>query len=209
MTLRDVKLDDKYTLKSGYAFMTGIQALVRLPMVQRRRDFAAGCNTAGFVTGYRGSPLGVLDQQMKRAQGLLEEHHVKFHTGINEDLAATSLWGTQQSNLHGEGKYDGVFGMWYGKGPGVDRSGDVLRHGNLAGTMPLGGVLALLGDDHTCESSTTCHQSEFAMMDAMIPVLNPSGVQEILDYGLIALTLYRNLGRAQVHSRHRGIHRFR
>ena len=154
-------LDDKYTLESGYAFMTGIQALVRLPMVQRRRDFAAGCNTAGFVTGYRGSPLGVLDQQMKRAQGLLEEHHVKFHTGINEDLAATSLWGTQQSNLHGEGKYDGVFSMWYGKGPGVDRSGDVLRHGNLAGTMPLGGVLALLGDDHTCESSTTCQWKPF------------------------------------------------
>ena len=194
MTLRDVTLDDKYTLESGYAFMTGIQALVRLPMVQRRRDFAAGCNTAGFVTGYRGSPLGVLDQQMKRAQGLLEEHHVKFHTGINEDLAATSLWGTQQSNLHGEGKYDGVFGMWYGKGPGVDRSGDVLRHGNLAGTMPLGGVLALLGDDHTCESSTTCHQSEFAMMDAMIPVLNPSGVQEILDYGLIGWALSRYTG---------------
>ena len=194
MTLRDVTLDDKYTLESGYAFMTGIQALVRLPMVQRRRDLAAGHNTAGFVTGYRGSPLGVLDQQMQRAQGLLEEHHVKFHTGLNEDLAATSLWGTQQANLHGEGRYDGVFGMWYGKGPGVDRSGDVLRHGNLAGTMPLGGVLTLLGDDHTCESSTTCHQSEFAMMDAMIPVLNPSGVQEILNYGLIGWALSRYAG---------------
>ena len=194
MTLRDVTLDDKYTLESGYAFMTGIQALVRLPMVQRRRDLAAGRNTAGFVTGYRGSPLGVLDQQMKRAQGLLQEHHVKFHTAVNEDLAATSLWGTQQANLLGEGKYDGVFGMWYGKGPGVDRSGDALRHGNLAGTMPLGGVLALLGDDHTCESSTTCHQSEFAMMDAMIPVLNPSGVQEILDYGLIGWALSRYAG---------------
>ena len=194
MTLREVTLEDKYTLESGYAFMTGIQALVRLPMVQRRRDLATGHNTAGFVTGYRGSPLGVLDQQMKRAQGLLQEHHVKFHTAVNEDLAATSLWGTQQANLHGEGKYDGVFGMWYGKGPGVDRSGDALRHANLAGTMPLGGVLALLGDDHTCESSTTCHQSEFAMMDAMIPVLNPSGVQEILDYGLIGWALSRYAG---------------
>ncbi len=194
MTLRKVSLDDKYTLESGYAFLTGIQALVRLPMVQHRRDQAAGHHTAGFVTGYRGSPLGTLDQQMRKAQKLLEQHEVRFHPGVNEDLAATSVWGTQQAHLFGGQKYDGVFGMWYGKGPGVDRSGDALRHANLAGTMPLGGVLALLGDDHTCESSTTCHQSEFAMMDAMIPVLNPSGVQEILDYGLLGWALSRFSG---------------
>jgi indolepyruvate ferredoxin oxidoreductase len=194
MALRNVTLEDKYTLESGHAFLTGIQALVRLPMVQHRLDQAAGLNTAGFVTGYRGSPLGALDQQMLKARKLLEGHQVRFHPGVNEDLAATSVWGTQQAHLFGGQKYDGVFGMWYGKGPGVDRSGDSLRHANLAGTMPRGGVLALLGDDHTCESSTTCHQSEFAMMDAMIPVLNPSGVQEILDFGLIGWGLSRFSG---------------
>ncbi len=194
MTLRKVSLEDKYTLESGYAFLTGIQALVRLPMVQHRLDQAAGHHTAGFVTGYRGSPLGTLDQQMRKAEALLKQHQVRFHPGVNEDLAATSVWGTQQAHLFGGQKYDGVFGMWYGKGPGVDRSGDALRHANLAGTMARGGVLALLGDDHTCESSTTCHQSEFAMMDAMIPVFNPSGVQEILDYGLLGWALSRFSG---------------
>ena len=125
---------------------------------------------------------------------LLEEHHVRFNPGVNEDLAATSIWGTQQAELHGQGRYDGVFGLWYGKGPGVDRSGDALRHANLAGTSARGGVLALMGDDHTCESSTTCHQSEFAMMDAMIPVFNPAGVQEILDFGLYGWALSRFSG---------------
>ncbi len=194
MPLTDVKLDDKYTLLSGRVFLTGIQALVRLPMEQRRRDLAAGRNTAGYVSGYRGSPLGALDQQLLRAASHLDAHHVRFNPAVNEDLAATALWGTQQAHLDGEAVYDGVFGMWYGKGPGVDRSGDALRHANLAGTAPLGGVLALLGDDHSCESSTTAHQSEFAMVDAMIPVLNPAGVQEILDYGLIGIAMSRYAG---------------
>jgi indolepyruvate ferredoxin oxidoreductase len=168
MPLADVHLDDKYTLESGRVFLTGIQALVRLPMEQRRRDLAAGHNTAGYISGYRGSPLGAFDQQLLRASSYLDACQVRFNPGVNEDLAATALWGTQQAHLDGEGAYDGVFGLWYAKGPGVDRSGDALRHANLAGTAPLGGVLALLGDDHTCESSTTAHQSEFAMVDAMI-----------------------------------------
>ncbi|MEO1823422.1 MAG: indolepyruvate ferredoxin oxidoreductase family protein, partial [Candidatus Lambdaproteobacteria bacterium] len=189
-----VSLVDKYTLKKGYAFMTGIQALVRLPLVQRELDLKAGLNTAGYISGYRGSPLGGYDQQLERNKNLLEEHHVKFQPGVNEDLAATALWGTQQTELGGEGKYDGIFGIWYGKGPGVDRSGDALRHANYAGTSKFGGVLALMGDDHTCESSTTCHQSELAMVDAMIPILNPSGVQEIIDYGIIGWKLSRYSG---------------
>jgi indolepyruvate ferredoxin oxidoreductase len=194
MPLADVHLDDKYTLESGRVFLTGIQALVRLPMEQRRRDLAAGHRTAGYISGYRGSPLGAFDQQLLRASSYLDTHHVRFNPGVNEDLAATALWGTQQAHLDGEGSYDGVFGMWYAKGPGVDRSGDALRHSNLAGTAPLGGVLALLGDDHTCESSTTAHQSEFAMMDAMIPILNPAGVQELLDYGLSGIAMSRYAG---------------
>jgi len=163
-------------------------------MEQRRRDRAAGQNTAGYISGYRGSPLGAFDQQLLRASTFLDAHHVRFNPGVNEDLAATALWGTQQAQLDGEGAYDGVFGLWYAKGPGVDRSGDALRHANLAGTAPQGGVLALLGDDHTCESSTTAHQSEFAMVDAMIPILNPAGVQEILDYGLLGIALSRYAG---------------
>jgi indolepyruvate ferredoxin oxidoreductase len=194
MPLADVQLDDKYTLESGRVFLTGIQALVRLPMEQRRRDLAVGHTTAGYISGYRGSPLGAFDQQLLRASSHLDAHHVRFNPGVNEDLAATALWGTQQAHLDGEGSYDGVFGMWYAKGPGVDRSGDALRHSNLAGTAPLGGVLALLGDDHACESSTTAHQSEFAMMDAMIPILNPAGVQEILDYGLYGIAMSRYAG---------------
>ncbi|MDP7126349.1 MAG: indolepyruvate ferredoxin oxidoreductase family protein, partial [Candidatus Marinimicrobia bacterium] len=194
MEKRSVSLDDKYTLRKGHAFMTGIQSLVRLPMVQRELDLKAGLNTAGYISGYRGSPLGGYDQQLERNKKLLDEFHVKFQPGVNEDLAATALWGTQQTELGGEGKYDGVFGIWYGKGPGVDRSGDVLRHSNYAGTSKFGGVLALMGDDHTCESSTTCHQSELAMVDAMIPILNPSGVQEIIDYGIIGWKLSRYSG---------------
>ena len=191
---RSVSLEDKYTLRKGHAFMTGIQSLVRLPMVQRELDLKDGLNTAGYISGYRGSPLGAYDQQLNRNSKLLEEYHVKFNPGVNEDLAATALWGTQQAELGGEGKYDGIFGIWYGKGPGVDRSGDALRHANYAGTSKFGGVLALMGDDHTCESSTTCHQSELAMVDAMIPILNPSGVQEIIDFGIIGWKLSRYSG---------------
>ena len=194
MALREVTLDDKYRLERGRVYMTGVQALVRLPLEQRRRDLAAGRNTAGYVTGYRGSPLGAYDQQLQRAMALLREHHVVHQPGVNEDLAATACQGTQQVGLAGEGRYDGVFAIWYGKGPGVDRSGDAIRHGNLFGTAPLGGVLCLLGDDHICESSTTAHQSEYAMVDAMVPVLNPSGVQEILEYGLLGIAMSRFSG---------------
>ena len=193
-TLRDVKLEDKYTQETGRIYLTGIQALVRLPMMQRRRDLAAGHNTAGYISGYRGSPLGGYDQQLTSAQKFLQEHHVVFQPGLNEDLAATACSGTQQVAFTGQAKYDGVFSIWYGKGPGVDRSGDAFRHGNLFGSSPLGGVLVLMGDDHTCESSTTAHQSEYALMDAMIPVLNPAGVQEILDYGLYGFALSRYSG---------------
>ncbi len=206
VTLAEVSLDDRYTKESGRIYLTGIQALVRLPMLQRARDLAAGHDTAGYISGYRGSPLGGLDQQLTAARRFLEQHHIVFQPGVNEDLAATALWGTQQAGLHGEGRYDGVFGMWYGKGPGVDRTGDAFRHANLAGTAPLGGVLVLMGDDHTCESSTTAHQSEFALVDAMIPVVNPAGVAELLEYRparLRAVSLQRLLGRPEVRARHR------
>jgi len=192
--LATVDLDDKYTRARGRVFLTGIQALVRLVLAQRQRDAAAGHDTAGYISGYRGSPLGGLDLQLERAKPHLDRHHVVFQPGVNEDVAATACWGTQQAELDGEGTRDGVFCLWYGKGPGVDRSGDVLRHANLAGTSKLGGVVALLGDDHTCESSTTAHHSEYAMVDASIPVLNPAGVQEILDFGLYAFALSRHSG---------------
>ncbi|MCX5589982.1 indolepyruvate ferredoxin oxidoreductase family protein [Alcaligenes endophyticus] len=194
MTLKVVQLDDKYTLKKGRVFITGTQALVRLPMTQHLRDAQAGKSTAGYITGYRGSPLGALDDQLDKAKKFLNEHNVIFQPGVNEDLAATAVWGSQQAEASGEGQYDGVFSIWYGKGPGVDRTGDAFRHGNLAGSSKHGGVLVLMGDDHTCESSTTCHQSEFAMVDAMIPVLSPSGVQEILDYGVLGWALSRYSG---------------
>jgi len=189
-----VTLDDKYALESGRIFLTGTQALVRLPMMQRRRDEAAGLNTGCFISGYRGSPLGALDQQLWRARAFLEKHNIHFQPGVNEDLACTALWGSQQLNLFPESKVDGVFGMIYAKGPGIDRSGDALRHANLAGTDPNGGVLVLAGDDHTSKSSTTAHQTEYAFMDAMIPVLNPSGVQEFLDLGLFGWALSRYSG---------------
>jgi len=194
MELKSVALDDKYTLTKGRVFITGTQALVRLPLTQQARDRQEGHRTAGYVSGYRGSPLGTLDDQLGKAKKHLQAHDIVFVPGINEDLAATAIWGSQQAQIGGEGKYDGVFALWYGKGPGVDRTGDAFRHGNLAGTSELGGVLVLLGDDHTCESSTTCHQSEFAMVDAMIPVLSPAGVQEILDFGLLGWGLSRYSG---------------
>src|SRR5215204_1317871 len=194
MALKHVTLDDKYDLTQSRVFVTGFQALVRLCLMQRERDHRAGLNTAGLVTGYRGSPLGGFDQQLERAQRFLDAAHVHFQPGINEDLAATALWGTQQAELRGEGKYDGVFGMWYGKGPGVDRAGDAFRHANMAGSSKHGGVLALMGDDHTAESSTVAHQSEFHFVDVMIPILNPAGVQEILDYGLYGYAMSRFCG---------------
>jgi len=194
MALRDVKLDDKYDLDQRRVFVTGFQALVRLCLTQKELDRRNGLNTAGFVTGYRGSPLGGLDSQFQRAAPFLGKSDIRFQGGINEDLAATAVWGSQQAELRGEGRYDGVFGMWYGKGPGVDRTGDVFRHANLAGTSKHGGVLALMGDDHTAESSTTAHQSEYHFIDVMIPILNPAGVQEVLDYGLYGWAMSRFTG---------------
>ncbi len=194
MTLRSVSLDDKYDLAQDRVLVTGYHALIRALLMQKERDRRAGLKTAGYVTGYRGSPLGGLDQQMMRADRFLAAADVKFNPGVNEELAATALWGTQQAELRGEGKFDGVFGMWYGKGPGVDRSGDVFRHANLAGTSPHGGVLALMGDDHTAESSTTAHQSEFHFVDVMMPILNPAGVQEIVDYALYGWAMSRFTG---------------
>ncbi|MGE5468995.1 MAG: indolepyruvate ferredoxin oxidoreductase family protein, partial [Ignavibacteria bacterium] len=192
--LRQVTLDDKYTVGSGRIFLTGVQALVRLPMLQRERDLAAGLNTAGYVSGYRGSPLGGLDQALWKAKAHLAAHHVVFQPGVNEDLAATALWGTQQVNLFPGAKYDGVFGMWYGKGPGVDRCGDVFKHANSAGTSKHGGVLAIAGDDHAARSSTVAHQSEHAFKAAMLPVLAPAGVQDYLDYGLHGWAMSRYSG---------------
>ena len=194
MTLHDVTLDDKYDLGAQRIFVSGTQAVVRLALMQKERDRRAGLNTAGYVSGYRGSPLGGLDHQFARAKRVLELNDIRFQPGLNEDLAATALWGSQQAEMRGEGRFDGVFGIWYGKGPGVDRTGDVFRHANQAGTSPHGGVLALMGDDHTAESSTVAHQSEFALVDVMMPVLNPAGVQEILDFGLYGWALSRYAG---------------
>jgi indolepyruvate ferredoxin oxidoreductase len=194
MALNHVTLDDKYDLGKSRVFVTGYQALVRLTLMQKERDRRAGLNTAGYVSGYRGSPLGGLDQQFWKAARELVGNDIMFQSGVNEDLAATAVWGSQQAELRGEGKFDGVFGMWYGKGPGVDRTGDVFRHANFAGTSKHGGVLALMGDDHTAESSTTAHQSEYHFVDVMIPILNPAGVQEILDYGLYGWAMSRFCG---------------
>ncbi|MGH6864420.1 MAG: indolepyruvate ferredoxin oxidoreductase family protein, partial [Methylocella sp.] len=187
-------LDHKYTRAEGRIYLSGVQALVRLPLMQQMRDRAAGIKTAGFISGYRGSPLGGLDRNFLRAKRPLDAAGILFQPGLNEDLAATAIWGAQQAEMRGEGKHDGVFALWYGKGPGVDRSGDVLRHANLAGTSKYGGVLALMGDDHTAESSTTAHQSEFNFVNVMMPVLSPAGVQEIVDYGLYGYAMSRFTG---------------
>ena len=194
MTKADISLNDRFDLEKSPVLLNGTQALVRLMLMQKARDAAAGLNTAGFVTGYRGSPLGAVDMQMRRAEKFLAQSDVKFQEGLNEDLAATAIWGSQQAELRGEGSFDGVFGLWYGKGPGVDRSGDVMRHANMAGTSPHGGVLMAMGDDHTGESSTVLHQSEWALVDAYMPVVSPAGVQEILDYGIYGYGLSRFAG---------------
>ncbi len=194
MTRQEITLNDRFDLEKSQVLLNGTQALVRLMLIQKARDAAAGLNTAGFVTGYRGSPLGAVDMQMNRAAKQLAAADVTFEEGLNEDLAATALWGAQQAELRGEGKFDGVFGLWYGKGPGVDRSGDVMRHANMAGSSRHGGVLMAMGDDHTGESSTVLHQSEWAMVDAYMPVVSPAGVQEILDYGVYGYALSRFSG---------------
>lgn len=189
-----VSLDDKYSFAVDTAYMTGIEALVRLPLAQHQRDMAAGLNTAGFVSGYRGSPVGTLDQSIWKARQHFEQHHIQFQPGVNEDLAATAVWGSQQVHLIPKPKYDGVFAMWYGKGPGVDRSMDVIKHANAFGTTQYGGVLAVAGDDHACKSSTVPHQSEHMFVGATVPVLNPANVQEVLDFGLYGWALSRFSG---------------
>ncbi|WP_065334100.1 indolepyruvate ferredoxin oxidoreductase family protein [Tritonibacter mobilis] len=194
MSTQKISLNDRYDLEKTPILLNGTQALVRLMLMQKARDVAAGLNTAGLVTGYRGSPLGAVDMQMKRAEKLLTQSDVTFQYGLNEDLAVTALWGAQQAEIRGEGKYDGVFGLWYGKGPGVDRSGDALRHANMAGSSKHGGVLVAMGDDHTGESSTVLHQSEWSLLDCYLPIVSPAGVQEILDYGIYGYALSRFSG---------------
>ena len=194
MTIAHATLEDKYTLESGRIYLTGTQALVRLPMLQKQRDKASNLNTGCFISGYRGSPLGAYDMALWQARKFLVNNEIQFQPGVNEDLAATAIWGTQQLNLIEKSEYDGVFAIWYGKGPGVDRCGDVFKHANAAGTSSHGGVIALMGDDHTAKSSTLAHQSEYAMVDAMIPVLNPAGVQEFLDLGLHGFAMSRFSG---------------
>ncbi|MBM3503775.1 MAG: indolepyruvate ferredoxin oxidoreductase family protein [Alphaproteobacteria bacterium] len=194
MTVLPLSLDDKYAQRSGDLFLSAMQALVRLPMMQRQFDEARGLNTAGFVSGYRGSPVGGYDRELWRAQQHLQAHHVHFEPGLNEDLAATAIWGTQQLHLFGGNRYDGVFAIWYGKNPGLDRSGDAIRHANSAGTATRGGVLCVVGDDHTGKSSAFGVQSEYAFADYMMPVLNPASLQDIIDFGLFGFALSRFSG---------------
>jgi len=188
---KEYQLQDKYLLESGRVFLTGTQALVRLPLMQRQKDLSEGLNTAGYISGYTGSPLGGYDHALNQASDLLKENHIVFQPGINEDMAATAVHGSQQSNLIDNPKYDGVFGVWYGKGPGVDRSGDALKHGNYAGTSEHGGVLVLAGDDHGAKSSTTSHQSDHAFIHYGIPTLNPATVQDYLDFGMYGWAMSR------------------
>src|SRR5712664_3494276 len=194
MALAAVTLDDKYGLDKGRIYLTGTQALVRLPMMQRQRDLAAGLNTGCYISGYRGSPLGGFDQALWQAKRFIKKNHIEFQPGLNEDLAATALWGTQQIHLYPGARYDGVFGMWYGKGPGVDRCGDVFKHANYAGTSKHGGVVALGGDDHMAKSSTLPHQSEHIFKACLIPVLNPANVQDYLDLGVHGFAMSRYSG---------------
>src|SRR3954463_13092379 len=193
--LETVSLDDKYALDTGRAFMSGVQALVRLPMLQRTRDALAGLNTAGFISGYRGSPLGGYDQALWAARKHLAAQNIVFQPGVNEELGATAVWGTQQLDLYPQSKkFDGVFGIWYGKGPGVDRTCDVFKHANMAGTARHGGAIAIAGDDHISKSSTAAHQSDHIFKACGLPVFFPSSVQDILDMGLHAIALSRFSG---------------
>ena len=195
LALATVTLDDKYTQSEGRAFMSGVQALVRLPMLQQRRDAAIGLNTAGFISGYRGSPLGGYDQALWSAKKHLAKQNIVFQPGVNEELAATAIWGTQQLDLYPtKKKHDGVFGIWYGKGPGVDRCSDVFKHANMAGTAKFGGVIAIAGDDHAAKSSTAAHQSDHIFNACGFPVFFPSDVQGILDMGVHAFALSRFSG---------------
>ncbi len=194
MLRRDVTLDDKYTEKSGRIYLNGMHALVRIPIMQRQLDAAQNLKTGVFISGYRGSPLGGLDMTLFAAKKFLDQYDIKFVPGVNEDLGATAVWGSQQLNLGPGAQYDGVVGLWYGKGPGVDRSTDALKHANAAGTSKHGGVLALAGDDHACKSSTFPHQSEQAFVHCMIPVLHPAGIDDAMNLGLHGIAMSRYSG---------------
>jgi indolepyruvate ferredoxin oxidoreductase len=189
-----VSLDDKYRFTEGRVFMSGVQALVRLPLVQQARDKANGLNTGGFISGYRGSPLGTYDQELWRAKKMLAERNIVFVPGVNEELGATAVWGSQHVGMRPGATVDGVFGIWYGKGPGLDRAMDVLKHANAAGTSPHGGVLAVVGDDHGAKSSTLPHQSDHNFQAAFVPFLAPSSVHEFVEYGLLGLAMSRFAG---------------
>jgi indolepyruvate ferredoxin oxidoreductase len=189
-----VTLDDKYMLERGRVYSTGVQALTRLPMLQHQRDVAAGLDTRGFISGYRGSPLGGLDEALHQAERFLTARHIRFLPAVNEELAATAIWGTQQLHLYPDPQCDGIFAMWYGKGPGVDRCGDVFKHANCAGTSPHGGVLVVAGDDHTARSSAVAHQSEHLFSACAMPVLAPASIQDYLDLGLHGWAMSRFSG---------------
>ena len=192
--LDDYTLDDRFARSEGRVFLTGSQALVAIMIMQRRLDRLAGLNTGGFVSGYRGSPLGGVDQALWRANKFLKAEDITFLPAINEDLAATAVLGTQQVELEAERTVDGVFSMWYGKGPGVDRAGDALKHGNAYGSSPHGGVLVVAGDDHGCASSSMSHQSDVAFMAWYMPTLNPASIAEYVEYGLYGFALSRFSG---------------
>jgi indolepyruvate ferredoxin oxidoreductase len=192
--LDNYELDDRYRRESGRVFLTGTQALVRIPLMQRTMDHAAGLNSAGFISGYRGSPLGSYDMELWRASRYLEESNVRFLPAVNEELAATAMLGTQQVEGDPASDVDGVFGIWYGKGPGVDRAGDGLKHGNAYGSSPHGGVLVVAGDDHGCVSSSMSHQSDVAFLTWLMPNLNPASVAEYLQFGLYGIALSRFSG---------------
>ena len=194
MTLAAVTLDDKYVREQGKVYITGSQALVRLPLMQIARDRLAGLSTACFISGYRGSPLHNLDKELWRAKQLLGPYPVHFQPAVNEDLAATSAWGTQQAALFADAKHDGVFALWYGKGPGLDRSLDPMRHANLSGTSKHGGVLAIVGDDHGMMSSDVPANSEPTFIDLMMPMLYPGNVAELIELGLYGIALSRFSG---------------
>jgi indolepyruvate ferredoxin oxidoreductase len=194
MSNRLVTLDDKYKATEGRVFLSGLQALVRLPIVQMRRDRAAGLNTGAFISGYRGSPLGGFDLELAKARAFLDAEDIVFQPGVNEDLAATAVWGSQQLHLSPGARKEGVVGIWYGKGPGVDRSGDVLKHGNAAGSSKHGGVLCFAGDDHSCKSSSIPHQTDHDFMSALMPVLYPSSIHEFLEMGLLGIAMSRYSG---------------
>ena len=189
-----VRLEDRYQLSEGRILLSGTQALARLPLVQIQRDRQAGLHTAGFISGYRGSPLGNYDMELWRIRHLLDQHDVRFVPAVNEELGATAVWGSQHVGLHKGARYDGVFGIWYGKGPGLDRAMDAMKHANAAGTSPHGGVLAIVGDDHGAKSSTLAHQSDHNFKAAFVPFLYPAHVGEYVEYGLLGLAMSRFSG---------------